>query len=151
MTAVTFGSPAVGNTEWARNFDAKINARKLAFKGDLVVQTPCVPRIVGCPSPPAPIATNQTDFWEYAPTGGNIVFAGSHMPLVPLAWSTLEFVSGSQLCNTTLTVPAYSTGHICGYLCATSGYVDVSNNLCWIVPDVPAPPGSSRCVVSFGA
>lgn len=38
VTGVTFGSPVVGDTAWAANFDAKINARKLAFTGDLVVQ-----------------------------------------------------------------------------------------------------------------
>lgn len=38
MAVVTFGSPVVGDAAWAANFDAKINARKLAFKGDLVVQ-----------------------------------------------------------------------------------------------------------------
>lgn len=72
------------------------------------------------------------------------------MPVVPAAWSLLESVTGSQLCNTTLTLPAYSTGHICSYLCATSGSVAVSNNLCWIVPNVPVPPGSSQCTISYG-
>lgn len=49
MTVVTFGSPVVGDTAWAANFDAKINARKLAFKGDLVVQV----RLQGLETPEA--------------------------------------------------------------------------------------------------
>lgn len=86
----------------------------------------------------------------YTPTGGNIVFAGADMPVAPAAWGVLESVTGSQLCNTTLTLPAYSTGHICSYLCVTSGSVDVSNNLCWIVPNAQVPAGSSRCIISYG-
>lgn len=38
VTVVTFGSPAVGDKKWADNFDVKINARKLAFNGDLIAQ-----------------------------------------------------------------------------------------------------------------
>jgi hypothetical protein len=38
VTVVTFGSPAVGNKQWAENFDAKINARQLAYAGDGVAQ-----------------------------------------------------------------------------------------------------------------
>lgn len=38
VTVVTFGSPAVGDEKWAENFDAKINARQLAYEGDGVAQ-----------------------------------------------------------------------------------------------------------------
>jgi hypothetical protein len=88
----------------------------------------------------------------YTPTGGNIVFAGADMPVVPqlqAAWSLLESVTGAQLCNTAATFPAYRTGHICSYLCFTSAAVDVTNNQCWIVPDQTAPAGSSSCPASF--
>jgi hypothetical protein len=36
VTVVTFGAPPPGNPAWTNNFNTKINARNIVFKGDPV-------------------------------------------------------------------------------------------------------------------
>lgn len=38
VTVVSFGSPAVGDSTWADNFNKRINARNIYFLGDLLSQ-----------------------------------------------------------------------------------------------------------------
>lgn len=38
VTVVTFGSPNVGDSMWADNFNRKINARQISFEGDVVTK-----------------------------------------------------------------------------------------------------------------
>jgi hypothetical protein len=38
VTVVTFGSPNPGDATWANYFNKKVNARNIAFEGDLVAK-----------------------------------------------------------------------------------------------------------------
>jgi hypothetical protein len=80
----------------------------------------------------------------YKRTGGNVILPGVDMPFDATAWTLRERTSGVQLCDSNTLIPTYATGHVCSYMCATSRYVDVTNNLCWISTLQP-PAGASLC------
>jgi hypothetical protein len=61
VTVVTFGSQNVGDREWAGHFSKKINARNIAFQGDLFTEV----------SSPAAVAPD----WPWSVCGCGIRFA----------------------------------------------------------------------------
>ncbi len=116
----------------------------------LCFQIPCTPQIVGCPKPPAPIATLNppSNVWHYQRVGGYISYPASAMPFTNIPnnpWQSLLTATGDQLCNAAAFAAAYGIGHVCSYQCMTSPYVATSENDCWINAQQAPAEGATLC------
>lgn len=66
------------------------------------------------------------------------------------SWSALEYTSGQEFCSDKYFDKAIAS-HICSYLCMTSQYVGVDNNLCGMDAEAQVPEHASLCSCTGGA
>jgi hypothetical protein len=125
VDALLFAPPNVGNIEFVRAFNARVNARKVMFAYDLVPSVPCAPSMAACAD--APVSTHKPDgsgIWQYSSVGGSMMFTPASMPQQARIWARFGQIHPCKL--------AYfiTATHTCSYTCWLSSFVANANNSC---------------------
>lgn len=140
VSAVVYGAPTVGGPAFVNLFNARVNARRVAFQYDIVPQAFCAdmpacrpgrqPGLVGAILWANGISIVPTDqpggvaSWPFTPIGGTLPILAGGMPQDAATWRAL---SRTQLC------------WALQFLCVPLGVGRVERALC-----LPAAAGSCR-------
>ncbi|KAF6262005.1 hypothetical protein COO60DRAFT_703516 [Scenedesmus sp. NREL 46B-D3] len=112
VDALLFAPPNVGNRQFVRAFNARVNARKVQFAYDLVPQVPCAPSMAACPDVPVP--THNPDgsgIWQYSSIGGDMLFSPASMPHQASSWGRFGQIHPCKLAHFIMAT------HTCSYAC----------------------------------
>lgn len=112
VDALLFAPPQVGDAAFAAAFNKRVNARRIAFKYDVVPQVPCAPQMMACKDVLYPSATvDGVTSWQYSKVGGQILIGPDGISVQPKAWSRLDAINGCEI------LPWGIAGHVCSYPC----------------------------------
>jgi hypothetical protein len=130
-----FGSPSVGDAQFADWVAARVNLRSLAFKNDLVASLPCASMPVCDFMPP----TSAGAVVGHAPTHGRATIPAAAMPTEVDVWEST---------NRLFPLDKYplkrQAAHNCAYTCALAKYGGYASDECHIALADPEP-GHTAC------
>ncbi len=128
-----FAPPNVGPPQFAQDFNAKVNGRRVAWQTDVVTEVPCDPQMFSCKKVlnGFPIPTNQpgdVKDWAYSEVGGTVLLMPDGMPFDQATWASIvNLPLGANA------VPFLISTHVCSYLCYFSQYSGNANGeWCWL-------------------
>jgi hypothetical protein len=140
VDALLFAPPNVGNIEFVRAFNARVNGRKVQFAYDLVPQVPCAPSMAACPD--VPVSTYNPDgsgIWQYSSIGGSMMITPASMPQQARIWSRFGQIHPCKLAH------FITATHTCSYTCWLSSFVKGANNSCLLHDTGAAGGEGSYC------
>jgi hypothetical protein len=140
VDALLFAPPNVGNIDFVRSFNARVNARKVQFAYDLVPQVPCAPSMASCPD--VPVSTHNPDgsgIWQYSSVGGSMMITPASMPHQASIWARFGQIHPCKL-------PFFITAtHSCAYTCYLSSFVGEASNSCLLHDKAAAGGEGTYC------
>lgn len=161
VDAALFAPPTVGDQAFANEFNALVNARRVAFAptrnrywphwlstGDPVAQSLCPtmptcfyddPHVVSQKPPPARPAT----YINYASVDGNIFFSARNMPTAMYTGVPPDAIRENYRENDRLVGGNLDWAHECSYTCYTSTAVDAPLNSCFGAKNAKASYGGA--------
>jgi hypothetical protein len=140
VDALLFAPPNVGNNEFVRAFNARVNGRKVQFSYDVVPMVPCAPSMAGCPD--VPVSTHNPDgsgIWQYSSVGGSMMITPTSMPQQARIWSRFGLMHPCKLQH------FITATHVCSYTCWLSSFVMGGNNSCLLLDTGAAGGAGSYC------
>lgn len=146
VDALLFAPPNVGNRQFVRAFNARVNARKVQFAYDLVPQVPCAPSMAACPDVPVP--THNPDgsgIWQYSSIGGGMLFSPASMPHQASSWERFGQIHPCKLAHFIMAT------HTCSYACWLSSFVRDASNSCLLLREAAAGGEGTYCAGSFAS